>query len=64
MSNKEIIQETYMMAFSDIIEGYATVEELKEQLVVFEQEEEYLICAGIHKAITNIEESLKTYKDN
>jgi hypothetical protein len=64
MSNKEIIQETYMMALADIIEGYATVEELKEQLVVFEQEEEYLICAGIHKAITNIEESLKTYKDN
>jgi hypothetical protein len=64
MSNKDIIEETYMMALSDIVEGYSTLDELKEQLLIFEEEEEYLICAGIHKAITNIEESLKTYKDN
>lgn len=64
MSNKDIIDEAYMMALDDIVEGYQTIEGLKLQLEVFEEEEEYLICAGIHKAITNIEESLKTYKDN
>ncbi len=64
MSNKDIIDEAYMMALDDIVEGYQTIESLKLQLEVFEEEEEYLICAGIHKAITNIEESLKTYKDN
>lgn len=64
MSNKDIIDVHYLMALDDIVEGHQTIESLKLQLEVFEEEEEYLICAGIHKAITNIEESLKTYKDN
>lgn len=58
--NKEVIQEFYLLALVDIANG-TSIQDLEEEIYVFEQEEEYEACEGILKAIH--ESGYKTIKE-
>ncbi len=65
--NKKKIEEYYLLTLIDIIEGIE-VEELKEIIKEFEDEELYEQCAGMQKAIKavsfmSINEIKKTIND-
>lgn len=47
---KEIINEYYLLALLDIVNG-APIDELNETIKLYENKEEYEACAGILKAI-------------
>lgn len=59
-SNKEIIYNYYIMALQDLYHG-STYDELSELLQHYEEEEMYLACAGIKKALD--ESNYLTLKD-
>ena len=48
--NKKIIEEFYLLALVDIVNG-KDINELEETIKLYEQEEQYEACAGIKKAI-------------
>jgi len=52
--NKKVANEFYLLALLDIENG-VTLDELKETLKMYEQIEDYYACAGILKAIKEIE---------
>lgn len=51
LSRKEVINEYYLLALLDIVNG-ASINELEETIKLYESNEEYEACAGILKAIT------------
>ena len=48
--NRKIIEECYLLALVDIVNG-KDIAELEETIKLYEQEEQYEACAGIKKAI-------------
>lgn len=48
--NKDLIQEFYLLALTDIANG-RDISELEEAIELYEEAEEYEACAGILKAI-------------
>ena len=48
--NKKIIEEFYLLALVDIVNG-KDINELEETIKLYEEEEQYEACAGILKAI-------------
>lgn len=50
LSRKEVINEYYLLALLDIVNG-ASINELEETIKLYESNEEYEACAGILKAI-------------
>ena len=50
LSAKEIIKEYYLLALLDIVNG-ASINELKDTIKLYENNEEYEACAGILKAL-------------
>ena len=48
--NKDIIEEFYYLALTDIANG-RSITELEEAIELYEKAEEYEACAGILKAI-------------
>jgi len=66
--NKDIIEEFYYLALSDIVNG-RNLAELEEAIELYEQAEEYEACAGILKAIhesgyMTIRELIKKIEDD
>ncbi len=55
---KEVVQMYYEFAILDYKAGLG-IEHINNQLKYAEQEELYLVCAGIHKAIKEIENKSK-----
>ena len=58
--NKEIVEEFYLLALVDIANG-KDIAELEEAIDLYEEAEEYEVCAGILKAIH--ESGYMTIKD-
>jgi len=58
--NKNTVEEYYLLALVDIANG-TSIQDLEEEIYVFEQEEEYEACEGILKAIH--EAGYKTIKE-
>ncbi len=52
--NQNVINEFYLLAVLDLENGIP-LEDLKRALKMYEQHEDYLACAGILKAIKEIE---------
>ena len=48
--NKDIIEEFYLLALVDIVNG-KDINELEETIKLYEEDEQYEACAGIKKAI-------------
>ena len=48
--NKKLIEEFYLLALVDIVNG-KDINELEETIKLYEEEEQYEACAGILKAI-------------
>lgn len=59
-SNKETIAEYFHLALLDIRDG-VSLTEMEEVLKIYERNENYLACAGIHKAIEYVKH--KTIKN-
>jgi len=51
--NKETIEAYYQVYLFNLAEGLLTIDEAEEFLEMMEEEESYLECAGIFKAINN-----------
>ena len=47
---KDIIEEFYLLALVDIVNG-KDINELEETIKLYEEDEQYEACAGIQKAI-------------
>lgn len=47
---KDIIEEFYLLALVDIVNG-KDINELEETIKLYEEDEQYEACAGIKKAI-------------
>ncbi len=58
----ELVDEYYVAAIMDFCEG-VKIDELKEILCLYEDDENYEACAGIKKAIEGLEDVIKTYKN-
>lgn len=52
--NQNVINEFYLLAVLDLENG-VPIEDLKKALKMYEQNEDYLACAGILKAIKEYE---------
>lgn len=61
--NKEIIREYWLIALLDFDEG-ASMKEMKKTLKMYEKIEMYEACAGILKAIKQIEYERNNKKVN
>jgi len=48
--DKKVIEEFYLLALVDIVNG-KDINELEETIKLYEEEEQYEACAGIKKAI-------------
>lgn len=57
----EWVDEYYVAAITDFCDGIK-IDELKEILKLYEEDENYEACAGISKAIEGLEDVLITYK--
>ena len=62
-SNKLSYHEIYLLALIDIVKG-VTLNEIEKILKQYEQQEDYLTCAAIHKALKQAEtHTIKELKD-
>jgi hypothetical protein len=52
-SDNEIIDAYYEIYMYNLDEGFMTLEECEWDLEMLEEEEEYLACAGVFKAMNN-----------
>jgi len=52
-SDNEVIDAYYEIYMYNLDEGFMTLEECEWDLEMLEEEEEYLACAGVFKAINN-----------
>jgi hypothetical protein len=55
--DKEIIDEYYVATIEDFCSGL-TVEIIEDMIYLYEEEEDYLACAGIKKALDALKEIL------
>lgn len=53
--DQELMDEYYVATITDFCNGI-TIEVLEEVLVLYEDEENYLACAGMKKAIDSLKE--------
>mgnify|MGYP003154967415 FL=1 len=61
--NKLSYHEIYLLALIDIVKG-VTLNEIEKILKQYEQQEDYLTCAAIHKALKQAEKhTIKELKD-
>jgi hypothetical protein len=52
-SDNEVIDTCYEICMYNLDEGFMTLEECEWDLEMLEEEEEYLACAGVFKAMNN-----------
>lgn len=52
-SNDEVTKAYYDIYMYNLQQGYMTLEECNWDLEMLEEEEEYLACAGVFRAINN-----------
>ena len=52
-SDNEVIDTCYEICMYNLNEGFMTLEEYEWDLEMLEEEEEYLACAGVFKAMNN-----------
>jgi hypothetical protein len=52
-SDNEVIDAYYEIYMYNLDEGFMTLEECEWDLEMLEEEEEYLACAGVFKAMNN-----------
>ena len=52
-SDNEVIDTCYEICMYNLDEGFMTLEEYEWDLEMLEEEEEYLACAGVFKAMNN-----------
>jgi hypothetical protein len=52
-SDNEVIDAYYEICMYNLDEGFMTLEECEWDLEMLEEEEEYLACAGVFKAMNN-----------
>ena len=52
-SDNEVIDAYYDIYMYNLDEGFMTLEECEWDLEMLEEEEEYLACAGVFKAMNN-----------